>query len=488
MNNPLVSVILPVYNGEKYLAASVKCVLSQEYQPIELIIIDDGSTDATSQIAAKYSNQARYFYQTNSGPAAARNLAIRKSKGEFIAFIDCDDLWPENKLNNQMQSFKQFPSVDIVQGLIRRIALPGKYKNNLEKRGIDFLFIYSNLGSMIMRRSVFDTIGFFDEALLYHEDTDLWLRAREADLKILVQRKEALIYRIHDTNLTTGKDIISTKYLGILRKSINRRRKTPGQIREIPGLSFIPDLLRPPQKGDTDDQSRIKTWPLVSVIVHGCENNEKTGKALESIYNQKYPSIQLLIVGRNVDRISVSTNDYFDQVKYIKNNSTDLAILLNTALDSCTGQFVAFLDSDTEWAPGKLKTQITSLTNHTDESFCVGRTRHIIGPDKKYSSDLIDSLTFRKSLGDLLDTFVIPRSMFDKVGKFNTGKSGMIETDWLLRAGDMGSSRRMLPDVLLYRYVRTDTNVIDTQKLKSALLDSVRSSLKRKRNAFGDHL
>ena len=111
---------------------------------------------------------------------------------------------------------------------------------------------------MIMRRSVFDTIGFFDEDLYYHEDTDLWLRARETDLKILVQRKEALIYRIHDTNLTTGKDIISTKYLGILRKSINRRRKASGQIREITRLSFISGFLRQPQKGDIDDESRKK--------------------------------------------------------------------------------------------------------------------------------------------------------------------------------------------------------------------------------------
>ena len=113
MNNPLVSVVLPVYNGEKYLAESINCVLMQKYQPIEIIIVDDGSADATSQIAAKYSTQLRYFYQTNSGPAAARNLAIRKAKGEFIAFIDCDDLWPENKLFNQMQCFQQFPSVDI---------------------------------------------------------------------------------------------------------------------------------------------------------------------------------------------------------------------------------------------------------------------------------------------------------------------------------------------------------------------------------------
>ena len=481
MNNPLVSVVLPVYNGEKYLAESINCVLMQKYQPIEIIIVDDGSADATSQIAAKYSTQSRYFYQTNSGPAAARNLAIRKAKGEFIAFIDCDDLWPENKHFNQMQCFQQFPSVDIVQGLIRKIALPGKYKNDLEKRGIDYLFIYSNLGSMIMRRSIFDTIGFFNENLSFHEDTDLWLRAREADLKILIQRKEALIYRIHDTNLTTGKDIISTKFLGILRKSINRRRKASGQIREVPELSFIPDFLKQPQKGGIDHQSWKKTWPLVSVIVHGCENIKKTGKALESIYNQEYPSIQLLMVGKNVDRISVSNYIYIDQVKYIENNTTDLAILLNSALDSCIGQFVAFLDSDAEWTSGKLRTQIISLLKQTCETVCVGRTRHIIEPDKKYSSDLIDSLAFRKSIGDLLDTLVVHHLTFDKVGKFTTGKSGMVETDWLLRAGDMGIALRMLPDVLLHRYVHTDTNVIDIENLKSALLDSVHSSLKRKK-------
>jgi len=120
---PLISVILPVYNGEKYLIEALQSVFIQGYSPLEIIAVDDGSTDRSASILAQHSHQVQYYYQENQGPAAARNLGLRKAKGDFITFIDADDLWPAEKLNVQNQCFEDFPKTEIAQGHVKRIML-----------------------------------------------------------------------------------------------------------------------------------------------------------------------------------------------------------------------------------------------------------------------------------------------------------------------------------------------------------------------------
>jgi len=238
---PLVSVILPVYNGEKYLDEALQSIFNQDYSPIEIIGVDDGSTDGTAQMLAQHSNKVQYYYQPNQGPASARNLGIRMAKGNFITFIDADDLWPDDKLFIQMKCFESFPETEIVQGHVRRIMLSNKLKNKdvQENGGIEF--INSNLGAMVIRRAVFDRIGYFNEELTYHSDTDFWLRAREAEIAILLQPNVALIYRIHNENHTTGKDTLSLGFTGVLKRSIDRRRKSSDSHIELPDLPTIPD-------------------------------------------------------------------------------------------------------------------------------------------------------------------------------------------------------------------------------------------------------
>ncbi len=109
-NNPLVSVIIPVYNGERYLAEAIGSVLAQTYTPFELIIIDDGSSDNSSGIARSF-KEVRYYHQSNQGVAAARNAGISFAHGGFIAFLDQDDIWMHDKLSVQMDYLLQHPEV-----------------------------------------------------------------------------------------------------------------------------------------------------------------------------------------------------------------------------------------------------------------------------------------------------------------------------------------------------------------------------------------
>ena len=106
MHATLISCIVPVYNGERYLGEAIESILKQSYRPTEIIIADDGSTDGTASIAARYGKQVRYLRQANAGTAAARNLGMRAAEGEFFAFLDADDVWPSDKLDRQMARFR----------------------------------------------------------------------------------------------------------------------------------------------------------------------------------------------------------------------------------------------------------------------------------------------------------------------------------------------------------------------------------------------
>ena len=109
MKNSLISCIVPVYNGERYLGEALDSILAQTYRPLEIIVVDDGSTDGTAEVVAIYGDQVRYLKQVNGGPAATRNLGLSSSNGEFVAFLDQDDLCHPEKLERLMERFKTRP-------------------------------------------------------------------------------------------------------------------------------------------------------------------------------------------------------------------------------------------------------------------------------------------------------------------------------------------------------------------------------------------
>lgn len=113
MKQPLISCIVPVYNGELYLREAIDSILAQTYRPLEIIVVDDGSTDATPDVVAGYGDRLRYIRQPNAGPGAARNHGLNLAQGEFIAFLDADDLWHPDKLARQMTRFLNRPDLDL---------------------------------------------------------------------------------------------------------------------------------------------------------------------------------------------------------------------------------------------------------------------------------------------------------------------------------------------------------------------------------------
>src|SRR5438045_2909770 len=149
---PLFSVIIPVYNGEKYLTSAMQSVFNLKAEALELIVVDDGSTDATADILSSFVDRVRYVVQPNRGPAAARNRGLQCARGEVIGFLDADDLWTPNILTRAFAFLLSHPEVDIVQGHIQEITSRAADATGIAYEHFSQPYPYINIGSAVYRK------------------------------------------------------------------------------------------------------------------------------------------------------------------------------------------------------------------------------------------------------------------------------------------------------------------------------------------------
>lgn len=234
---PSISVIIPVYNGERYLAEAVASIRAQNYAQMEIIIVNDGSTDDTAAVVHDLGNDIRYFYQSNAGPSAARNRGLLEAQGELIAFLDADDIWVPGKLECQADYLSTHSETDIVQGLSQqfRMVLHGK---TMTHEFMDRVWS-PKPDSALFRRQVFDRVGSFDVQMHRGEDLDWFYRARELGVHIAVLKEISIYYRRHVHSLTNNEDATSMTGIAALRASLRRRRQAGnGVIRALEPVSI----------------------------------------------------------------------------------------------------------------------------------------------------------------------------------------------------------------------------------------------------------
>lgn len=192
-DNPLVTVIIPCFNSELWIADCLKSVYSQTYRELEIILVDDGSTDLTSKIIHKIKKtNTRYYYKSNGGVSSARNVGIEKAKGELIAFLDSDDFWHKRKIEIQVNLIKKgfdftYSDYDLVDAqntpLIGHSTInPLRFKHPIKKMLLSENIVAGG-SSVLLKRSVLDTIGNFREDVTIGEDWELWTRVLWQDFK-----------------------------------------------------------------------------------------------------------------------------------------------------------------------------------------------------------------------------------------------------------------------------------------------------------------
>ena len=215
MLDPLISVIIPAYNAEKFLSPALDSVLQQSYSNLEILLIDDGSSDETRSIAQNHPAKPHYHLQPHLGVAEARNHGIRKARGDLIAFLDSDDLYLPHKLSSQVGYLQQNPQIDIVVCPLQRVDTAlNPYGEPIKSFA---------LGTMLIRRIVFDRVGFFNPEFIQSQDTDWFLRSRDKEIPVAYQTDAGLLYRQHPNSLSKNRVENRKYFLRAIRDSVERK-------------------------------------------------------------------------------------------------------------------------------------------------------------------------------------------------------------------------------------------------------------------------
>jgi glycosyltransferase involved in cell wall biosynthesis len=216
MQNGLVSVVIPTYNYAQYLREAIDSVLGQTYSAIEIIVVDDGSSDNSREVLAGYGAKIKAIFQKNQGVSAARNRGIAESSGDFLAFLDPDDAWLPEKIEKQIAKFEADSEIGLVHVGIENIDSRGKSMgvSHCGTEGwvlADILLgkpvIYGGGSGFMVPRPVIENIGEFDTRMSTSADWDIFCRIAK-EYRFSVVRDTLLRYRIHDTNMHKNVDLM----------------------------------------------------------------------------------------------------------------------------------------------------------------------------------------------------------------------------------------------------------------------------------------
>lgn len=215
---PLVSVVVPVYNGDRFLAETLQSILDQDYEPLEVIVVDDGSTDSSSEVAQ--SLPVRYHYQDNAGPCVARNAGASMADGDFISFCDADDLFLPGRLRKQVAHLLDRSDLGCV--LVRAgvftesgVAMPEWLP---EEEQVTW-------EAALVRRSVFESVGGFDPAYAPSEGFEWLARLKDAGYGIDVLPETLAGRRIHDRNIAHDREGRNRAMFEAVRDRMTRQRE-----------------------------------------------------------------------------------------------------------------------------------------------------------------------------------------------------------------------------------------------------------------------
>lgn len=229
MTPPTVSCIIPVYNGERFLAEGIESLLAQTRPPDEIIVVDDGSTDGSADVARSFGDRVRYVHQENAGPAAARNRGIREATGDFISFLDADDLWEPTKLERQLRRFDERPELGYSVGLVQnfweeevaeerdRIATTARAKP---------IAGYVTL-TLLTTAEWMDRLDGFDETLGHGDAADWFRRADAAGAVGELMDEVVARRRLHrDNRSRTQAGDSREEFLTMLKRKLDRERES----------------------------------------------------------------------------------------------------------------------------------------------------------------------------------------------------------------------------------------------------------------------
>ena len=441
---PLVSVVVPVFNGERFLAEALESAGAQTHGNVEIVVVDDGSTDRSAEIAAEHG--AELLRLPHRGVSAARNAGIAAARGELIALLDADDVWPADRLATLVARLRACPELGFVVGRARVFLEPGtpppEWFDDRWEQGESI----PGLGTLVARRELFDRVGGFDESLEVCEDLD-WI-ARAKDLGVAHEAVDDVVlhYRVHGAN--TGlprRDDLRAGVLATVRASVARKRPS-----------------------------------LVSVVIPAYNAKRFLPEAIESVLAQDHEPVEVIVVDDgSTDGTAEVAGAY--PVHVIRQANGGQAAARNAGVAASRGDLVAFLDADDLWFPGKLSRQIAHLSAHPELGYVVVRMQRFLMPGTPWPPGTPRDFFAGPQPGTLPSAALVRRSVLDAVGPFDPRFRHACDTDWQARAMEAGVRWELLEEVLVRYRLHGANCSYDNLGMKREMFALLRSSLERRR-------
>lgn len=393
-----VSIVIPVYNGANYLHEAIDSALAQTYKDIEIIVVNDGSTDngATKNIALSYGEQIRYFEKENGGVSTALNMGIDNMCGEYFSWLSHDDLYLPDKIEQNLAAIKDNPTQIVYSdyaNVNEDLTLIGIVSAQKLHRSADHGFgLFPIITGMmhgctlLIHRSQFEKYGKFDEDLRTTQDYDLFFKMFRGQ-RLAYIPKALVKGRVHPkrTTYTSDKTIPECENLWInMFQSLTReeictigRSKWHFWLSQAPFMKEYTPYAKATEFAYTQLKATIDelNGGLVSIITPFYNRIPLVLQCIECVQQQSYSNWELILINDgSKDDISeieayVKTDNRIKLISYEHNKGVSHA--RNKGLDAATGKFVAFLDSDDRWAPQKLENQLRFML---ENQYCVSHT------------------------------------------------------------------------------------------------------------------
>jgi glycosyltransferase involved in cell wall biosynthesis len=418
---PLVSVVIPVYNGAAYLAQAIESVRAQRYPRYEILVIDNGSEDATREVARRFPDVRYHALPLTGDTALARNQGVELAEGDYIAFLDQDDVWTAGKLHAQIAFLLAHPTYAGVVGYQQMVLEPGHAKPHwLKQQFLEAPQMGYLPSALLVRRSAFADISLFDPSFPLASDVAWFFRAKHRNLPIHMLDQVVVERRIHNDNASHRCAQIHKELLAVIRSSLTERR-----------------------------------GGVVSVILPVWNGENYLKEAVESILAQDYPRLEIVIVDDgSTDGTAPLIRSFGSKVRplFLPENR-GLGASRNAGIRIASGDYFAFLDHDDLWSPAKLSSQLRLLQERPDDPLVFCQAQQFLCPtlsDSERAELIVDeSATTAYFAGTLL----LSRKRLFEVGLFLEEKVLGEFVDWYLRALEKKVPIALLQEVGLYRRV-----------------------------------
>ena len=384
---PKVSIVIPVYNGEKYIKYAIDSALAQTYENLEIIVVNDGSTDNTDAIVRSYGDKVHYIKKKNGGVSSALNLAIKNMKGDYFSWLSHDDTYEPNKVEREIEFLRQnnyvgkkvivFSDYYLINTKGKVIGESIKDHREIENKP-EYIFLKGHINglSLLIPKEAFDTYGGFDTKLLCTQDYVKWYEMSKTYK--FVHIPELLVStRWHAKQVTNSNPLVTKEgnsfYFGLIKDVDKKRRE------ELEGSEYcfylelakfyansvyteVGEFCEEEAKRILDDAKKDIEKKKVSVVIPFYNRHKEVKRAVDSVLAQTHRNLEIILIDDG------STDDLSefkkaikkdDRIRLFRNEANNGASKSrNKGIRESSGDYIAFLDSDDEFKNNKLEVQL----------------------------------------------------------------------------------------------------------------------------------